>query len=365
MAPLGSVEIGLNEVLPDQVPAALVGSRFEDSYKRDLRYHKAHCVFKPEPGVFLNGLAANADALADRPSVFFFGGGKVPDADFFHACAVSAYVATMLERLQSVTGSGPGVMAAAHIGPTQSINGAARNIGLTLPGLVTKEPPGEHNHELLTVCNMARRLELFFRLCHAGFIFPGGIGTLEEFFAVTAVLVSDRNQEINYPFILSEPQTGDDTYMQNLLRFLEGTLGKARVNSLFILQQDSDWTSLNVLNQFGSNPHGYWNGDIYLPPSVFTPFALNPEDVATIDLSDSQDDPERFLAHLRWFTNLLVQLVMIDKGGSYLRIHGKPQIRISGVTLKLLQALLERVWSEHRVKTERGLLDLIQWDVKN
>ena len=65
-------------------------------------------------------------------------------------------------------------MEAAHRGPTDAINGAARNVGLTLEGLVHKESPGLHNHELVTLANMSRRLELFLRLSQGGVIFPGG-----------------------------------------------------------------------------------------------------------------------------------------------------------------------------------------------
>lgn len=351
--------IGVDENLGQDVPAPLVSTPFAKSYIRDAAHHRMHL---PAPSAaFLRTLAENAEVVAyDRPSLLYFGGGKISTEDFDHAVRTSGHIASGHTKTQSNTGSGPGIMTAAHLGPTLAINGHARNVGLTLEGLVHRESPGSHNDELLTLANMSRRLELFLRLSQGGVIFPGGIGTLEEIAAVLAILFHDKNKGVHYPFVLSEREQGGGTFMTTVMEFLGKTVGP-QVQEHFTLHQGPSANGLSSLTRLSPQSGGHWNQDLYLPSTAFHPFRLDEAHVAKIDLSDPQDNPVRFLGHVRWFMNLLVQLVMIDREGIYIAEHGKPVVRATRPVREALLPVLDLVWQQKRIKTDAALTDLITW----
>lgn len=352
--------IGLDELLGEEVPHPLLKTSFERAYLRDADHHRRHLPTGATE--FLKTLAEKADVVAEGvPSVLYFGGGKIEQPDFNHAMATSGRIATGHKRTQAITGSGPGIMEAAHRGPTDAINGAARNVGLTLEGLVHKESPGLHNHELVTLANMSRRLELFLRLSQGGVIFPGGIGTLEEIAAVLAILLHPKNEGVHYPFVLSEREEGDGTYMRTVMKFLEQTLGDQTKQHLSVHQGFSREGLEDILALSG-NKQGHWNGGLHMPSTAFHPFKLDPSHVASIDLSHPQDNPIRFLGHVRWFMNLLVQLIMIDREGDYIREHGIPVVKASQGVRDALTPVLDLVWAQGRVKTERTLNELIRFE---
>ncbi|MFA5792328.1 MAG: LOG family protein [Candidatus Gracilibacteria bacterium] len=352
--------INIDEQLGQEVPAPLRGTRFAESYSRDERHHRANLPSPPDK--FLQTLAENAGVIAEGcPSIFFFGGGQIGMEDYEHGVRTSGRIASAYGKMQSATGSGPGIMEAAHVGPTRAINGNARNVGVTLEGLVHKEAPGVHNDELVTLFNMARRLGFFWRFDQGGVTFKGGIGSLEEIVSGFAILLHPKNKGLHYPFVLSEPEKGEGTYMHTVMRFLEKTVG-TKVHQHFTLHQGDSTEGLEAIMKLEASKTGHWHSDLHLPSIAFYPFKLDTAHIQKIDLTAPQDDPVRFLGHVRWFMNLLVQLIMIDREGKFLQENGIPQVRASHEVVGALMPVLDMVWREGRVKTDKNLDELVQFN---
>ncbi|HCC63438.1 MAG TPA: LOG family protein, partial [Pseudomonas sp.] len=90
-----------------------------------------------------------------------------------------------LRNLNICTGCGPGVMKGPMKGATiahakQRIVGG-RYLGLTEPGIIAAEAPNPIVNELVILPDIEKRLEAFVRVGHGIIIFPGGVGTAEEF----------------------------------------------------------------------------------------------------------------------------------------------------------------------------------------
>lgn len=359
-----------DEMLAEEVPAALRGHKqLEASYLRDMDLHKRMLSDSPVPAhTFLYMLANNAFALTDRFSLLFFGGGSVEPGsrEYLHVVRTSGQIARRVSLVggpgtvkpkpfHSVTGSGPGVMQAAHEGPAEKLNGYSVGVGLTLESLLHRERPGEHNKNLLIVKEMARRIELFLRMNQGGVIYPGGPGTIEEFAAVASVLMHEPNKDMHYPFLLSEPYVGKDTYMRRLLKFMEYSVGGDIVSDYFTLHQGRQLAPFSVLMDLPDHSGDHWNWAMEMPEHAFTPFKLDAKHIASIDLTHGRDDPSRFLGDLRKFMNLIVKLTMTNP--EFIDENGPPEVRVGRTVLEHLDPMLRGLLEDNRIKTHRETLD--------
>lgn len=358
------------DILGDEVPDALKGrGSFETAFLRDRDFSRKLADGAMPSSLFLYLLAKNAHVLADGPSLLCFGGGHVPEVEKKHAFDTSARSAYLLSRdgarvrpVHVQNGSGPGTMKETHEGPKQLLRDGVLCVGTTLQGLAYREPPGSHNDNIVFLLDMARRLEFFLRSNHVGEIFPGGPGTIEEIAAVLAVLLYPENAGIYYPFLLSEPYMGNDTYMMRLKQFLDYALGGDLVREHFTFHQGKDRAAFSALMDIPPHRGDFWRWDLKMPEHAFTPFKLNFGNIERIDLTHGRDDPARFCAHLRWFMNLIVKLTMTNP--EFLEQNGPPKVRVGRDIHAKLDPLLRGLLAEERIKSHAGSLEeIVRWHV--
>ncbi len=110
-----------------------------------------------------------------------------------------------------VTGGGPGIMQAARDGSGESQSRAVR---IDIPG----EEPETHldTTRAITVATFALRKLLLIHDIDVLFVFPGGVGTLDELFEV--LVQQDTGMLLPMPIVLVEPPGG--RLWDALLRFL-------------------------------------------------------------------------------------------------------------------------------------------------
>src|SRR5699024_7990175 len=116
-------------------------------------------------------------------------------------------------------------MRGAAVGYARQSNKESRFIGITETSIVAAEPPNPLVNELIIMSDIEKRLEAFIRLGHGVIIFPGGVGTAEEFFYILGLLLLPQNRDICLPLILTGPKESED-YFRTLDKFVEKTLGK-------------------------------------------------------------------------------------------------------------------------------------------
>ncbi len=171
----------------------------------------------------------NAKALQpaqDQNVVVCWGGHSINEIEYQYAREVGHELG--LRRFDICTGCGPGAMEApmrgAAVGHTQQGHEANRYIGITEPSIIAAEPPNPLVNELIIMPDIEKRIEAFIRLGHGLIIFPGGVGTAEEFLYILSILMMEENKEQVLPIILTGPKESE-SYFKTLDHFIAMSLG--------------------------------------------------------------------------------------------------------------------------------------------
>ncbi len=179
---------------------------------------------------FVFAILRNANTLRtdqDPNIIVCWGGHSINETEYEYGYAVGQELG--VRHLNICTGCGPGAMEApmrgAAVGHARQSNKESRFIGITETSIVAAEPPNPLVNELVIMSDIEKRLEAFIRLGHGVIIFPGGVGTAEEFFYILGLLLLPQNRDICLPLILTGPKESED-YFRTLDTFIEKTLGK-------------------------------------------------------------------------------------------------------------------------------------------
>jgi uncharacterized protein (TIGR00730 family) len=160
---------------------------------------------------FVDGFTFLADI---QKSVTFFGSARLPETHpaYQQARELGARLAHLGYTV--VTGGGPGIMQAANQGACDA-GGDSVGLNIQLPHEQRTNPYVRRSHSFHYF--FSRKVMLDFS-AEAYVFFPGGFGTLDEFFELIT-LVQTGKQERDVPIVM----IGTD-YWAPLLRWLEGTL---------------------------------------------------------------------------------------------------------------------------------------------
>ena len=112
-----------------------------------------------------------------------------------------------------ITGAGPGIMEAANKGAKE---GGGLSIGLNIE-IPTEQEPNRYIEKLLSFRYFFCRKMMFVKYAHAFIVFPGGLGTIDEFFEAITLIQTGRTP--HFPVIL----VGSD-FWEGLVDWMKGTL---------------------------------------------------------------------------------------------------------------------------------------------
>lgn len=114
-----------------------------------------------------------------------------------------------------ITGAGPGIMEAANKGAKE---GGGLSIGLNIE-IPTEQEPNRYIEKLLSFRYFFCRKMMFVKYAHAFIVFPGGLGTIDEFFEAITLIQTGRTPR--FPVVL----VGSD-FWEGLVDWMKGNLLK-------------------------------------------------------------------------------------------------------------------------------------------
>jgi uncharacterized protein (TIGR00730 family) len=160
---------------------------------------------------FLQGFETVAKIA--KPAVSIFGSARVREDHPAYRAAVEAGRRFAEAGFTVVTGGGPGVMEAAN-------RGAKEGGGLSV-GFNIELPHEQHSNPYLdvslTFSHFYARKTMFVKAAEGFVIFPGGFGTLDEFFE--ALTLIQTGKVMHFPVVLF-----DSDYWQGLLDWIQERL---------------------------------------------------------------------------------------------------------------------------------------------
>lgn len=303
----------------------------------------------------------NARALhvGEEPNmVVCWGGHSINEIEYQYARKVGSQLG--LRELNICTGCGPGAMEApmkgAAVGHAQQRYKEGRFIGMTEPSIIAAEPPNPLVNELIIMPDIEKRLEAFVRIGHGIIIFPGGVGTAEEFLYLLGIMMNPENSEQVLPIILTGPEESAD-YFRVLDEFIVSTLGRQARRYYSIIINDAAEVARQMKKAMPqvkeSRRH---TGDAYsfnwslrIAPDLQLPFEPAHENMADLNLHPNQPAEELAAALRRAFSGIVagnvkeVGIQAIEQRGPY-KIHGDPQM------MKSMDTLLQGFVAQQRMK---------------
>ena len=121
-------------------------------------------------------------------AVTIFGSSRTSPKDPYYKKAVETRRLLAKAGYAVITGSGPGIMEAANKGAKE---GGGLSIGLNIE-IPTEQKPNRYVDKLLSFRYFFCRKVMFVKYAHAFLIFPGGFGTIDEFFESITLIQTQR-----------------------------------------------------------------------------------------------------------------------------------------------------------------------------
>ena len=118
------------------------------------------------------------------PAVTIFGSARTPPASPYYQQASELAAALVRDGFAVITGGGPGIMEAANRG-AQSAGGKSVGLNITLP---MEQAPNQYQNVKLEFHYFFVRKVMFIKYAVAAVCFPGGFGTMDEFFETITLL---------------------------------------------------------------------------------------------------------------------------------------------------------------------------------
>ena len=269
-----------------------------------------------------------------------------------------------LRRLDVCTGCGPGVMKGPMKGATiahakQRIVGA-RYLGLTEPGIIAAEAPNPIVNELVILPDIEKRLEAFVRVGHGIIIFPGGVGTAEEFLYLLGILTHPDNAALPFPVILTGPKSAS-TYLKQLHEFIGETLGEVAQKRYQVIINDPAEVArqmaagIHAVEQFRRehNDAFHFNWLLKIDEGFQHPFEATHANMAALNLTREQP-LHQLAANLRRAFSGIVAGNVKAHGIRLIEEHGPYEIKGAPDIMRPLDRLLQAFVEQHRMKLPGG-----------
>ena len=158
-------------------------------------------------------------------AVSIFGSSRVKPDDKYYKMAEELAEILVKEGYAIISGGGPGIMEAANKG---AFKAGGESIGLNIE-IPREQKPNKFVKTLLNFRYFFCRKVMFVKYASAYVVFPGGYGTMDEFFEALTLIQTKRIK--SFPVIL----VGGE-YWRELVGWINGDLVKRR----YISQKDTN-----------------------------------------------------------------------------------------------------------------------------
>ena len=163
------------------------------------------------------------------PAVTIFGSARTKASDKYYKLAEDIAFVLAKEGYAIITGAGPGIMEAANKGAKKA---GVVSIGLNIQVPVTQKP-NRFITKLIEFRYFFCRKVMFLKYAKASVIFPGGFGTMDEFFETITLIQTQRIDKI--PVVLV-----GSAYWKGLIDWVK----KSMLNTDRISKEDLDIFSI-------------------------------------------------------------------------------------------------------------------------
>lgn len=265
-----------------------------------------------------------------------------------------------LRGLDVCTGCGAGAMKGpmkgAAVGHAKQRVRDGRYIGVTEPGIIAAESPNPIVNRLVILPDMEKRLEAFVRIAHAIVIFPGGVGTAEEFLFLLGVLLDPRNRDVSLPVFLTGPATAEP-YFALIDEFIGATLGRAAQQRYRIsIGNPAELAGLVLRGvrqvrdfRHAHNDAYYFNWRLHLDLEFQRPFRATHESMARLQLYRGQE-PASLASNLRKAFSGLVSGNVKEEGIRAIESRGPFELRGDRDIMTQLDRLLAAFVAQNRMR---------------
>jgi uncharacterized protein (TIGR00730 family) len=130
------------------------------------------------------------------PAVSIFGSSRIETSHPYYKAAEKTAALLVKEGYAVITGGGPSMMEAANKGASDS-RGVSIGLNIDLP---FEQKPNPFINHLINFHYFFSRKVMFVKYAKAFIIFPGGYGTLDEFFEAITLIQTQRMER--FPVIL-------------------------------------------------------------------------------------------------------------------------------------------------------------------
>ena len=147
------------------------------------------------------------------PAVSVFGSARTPPTDPWYTAAVECGAKLVQRGFAVITGGGPGIMEAANKGAAEAA-GTSVGLNITLP---MEQVPNRFQNVELDFRYFFVRKVMFVKYARGFIIFPGGFGTMDEFFESLTLIQTLK--VVPFPVVLIGTH-----FWKGLLEWFRGTL---------------------------------------------------------------------------------------------------------------------------------------------
>lgn len=179
------------------------------------------------------------------PAVAFFGSAKVCENDSYYLLAKELGKLIGQLGIAVVTGGGPGIMKAANEGCRQA-GAPSCGVSIKLPYEEEINPYVDFNYSIKVSYYFVRKV-LLVRYALAYVVFPGGFGTLDEFFEIMTLIQTKKVEPVPI-FLIGK------TFWEKMISWLkESPLCESFIKdsdlNLFQVTDDLEWVASQISKQ--------------------------------------------------------------------------------------------------------------------
>jgi uncharacterized protein (TIGR00730 family) len=149
------------------------------------------------------------------PAVSIFGSARIAPEHKYYKAATDTARLLVKEGYAIITGGGPSIMEAANKGASDA-RGVSVGLNIDLP---FEQKPNPYINHLINFHYFFSRKVMFVKYAKAFVIFPGGYGTLDEFFEAITLIQTERME--GFPVVLYSTD-----YWKGLVEWLRDTVLK-------------------------------------------------------------------------------------------------------------------------------------------
>jgi len=175
----------------------------------DLKTSEAWRIFRIQAEL-IDGIETLNDL---GPAVSVFGGARFGEASPYYVAARETATLLCKQNLAVITGGGPGIMEAASRGCFEA-GGTSVGLNIILP---REQHPNHYQNRSITFRYFFIRKLMFVRYAMAYVIFPGGFGTMDEFFESLTLIQTKKIRQ--FPIVLF-----GTSYWQGLLDWIRAEM---------------------------------------------------------------------------------------------------------------------------------------------